>query len=86
MPIIGVLYEDRTNHVFGQAQRPAKMLRAGLYTRVSANDQQALAIQNRAMRKYATRRGRMIALQVREVNAPAPCVRPGGRPHRLVFC
>jgi len=33
------------------------MLRAGLYARVSTNDQQTLAMQNRAMREYAARRG-----------------------------
>lgn len=43
------------------------MFRAGLYARVSTNDQQTLAMQNPAMRKYAGR-GWMIALQVREVN------------------
>ena len=47
------------------------MLRAGLYARVSTNDQQTLAMQNRAMREYATRRGWTIALQVREVNSGA---------------
>ena len=33
------------------------MLRAGLYARVSTNDQQTLAMQSRAMREYAARRG-----------------------------
>lgn len=47
------------------------MFRAGLYARVSTNDQQTLTMQNRAMREYATRRGWMIALQVREVNSGA---------------
>ncbi len=47
------------------------MLRAGLYARVSTNDQQTLAMQNRAMRGYAARRGWTIALQVREVNSGA---------------
>jgi DNA invertase Pin-like site-specific DNA recombinase len=45
------------------------MLRAGLYARVSTNDQQTLAMQNRAMREYAVRRGWTIAMQVREVNS-----------------
>src|ERR1700733_2535342 len=61
----------KSDHVFAQARRPAKMLRAGLYARVSTNDQQTLAMQNRAMREYAARRGWMIALQVREVNSGA---------------
>ena len=47
------------------------MLRAGLYARVSTNDQQTLAMQNRAMREYVARRGWAIALQVREVNSGA---------------
>ena len=47
------------------------MLRAGLYARVSTNDQQTLAMQNRAMREYAALRGWIIAMQVREVNSGA---------------
>ena len=47
------------------------MLRAGLYARVSTSDQQTLAMQNRALREYAARRGWTVALQVREVNSGA---------------
>jgi putative DNA-invertase from lambdoid prophage Rac len=47
------------------------MFRAGLYARVSTTDQQTLAMQNRAMREYAARRGWTIALQVRDVNSGA---------------
>ena len=47
------------------------MFRVGLYARVSTNDQQTLAMQIRAMREYATRRGWTIAMQVREVNSGA---------------
>jgi len=47
------------------------MFCAGLYARVSTSDQQTLAMQNRAMREYAARRGWTIALQVREVNSGA---------------
>ena len=47
------------------------MFRVSLYARVSTNDQQTLAMQNRAMREYAARRGWTIALQVREVNSGA---------------
>jgi DNA invertase Pin-like site-specific DNA recombinase len=47
------------------------MLRAGLYARVSTNDQQTLPLQNRAMREYAARRGWIIAMQVREVGSGA---------------
>ena len=47
------------------------MFRAGLYSRVSTKDQQTLAMQNRAMREYAARRGWVIALQFRELNSGA---------------
>jgi len=61
----------RTRRVFGQARKPAKMFRAGLYARVSTNDQQALTMQNRAMREYVARRGWTVAMQVREVGSGA---------------
>ena len=47
------------------------MFRAAIYARVSTNDQQTLAMQNRTMREYAARRGWTIAMQVREVNSGA---------------
>jgi putative DNA-invertase from lambdoid prophage Rac len=47
------------------------MFRAGLYARVSTNDQQTLPMQSHAMREYTARRGWTIALQVREVNSGA---------------
>ncbi len=61
----------KSTNVFGQTRSQAKMFRAGLYARVSTSDQQTLAMQNRAMREYAIRRGWTIALQVREVNSGA---------------
>src|SRR5215467_162624 len=61
----------KSDHVFGQSRRRSKMLRAGLYARVSTNDQQTLAMQNRAMRECAARRGWTIVLQVRDVNSGA---------------
>jgi putative DNA-invertase from lambdoid prophage Rac len=61
----------KTDSVFGQRRRQPKMLRAGLYARVSTMDQQTLPMQLRAMREYAARRGWTIALQVREVNSGA---------------
>ena len=63
--------KSKSDNLFGQARKPAKMFRAGLYARVSTNDQQTLAMQNRAMREYAARRTWTIALQVREVNSGA---------------
>jgi DNA invertase Pin-like site-specific DNA recombinase len=67
MPLKRASPKPKSNDVFGQARKPAKMLRAGLYARVSTNDQQTLPMQSRAMREYAARRGWTIAMQVREV-------------------
>lgn len=61
----------KSDNVFGQRRKAQKMLRVGLYARVSTIDQQTLPLQNRAMREYAARRGWVIALQVREVNSGA---------------
>jgi putative DNA-invertase from lambdoid prophage Rac len=71
MPIKRAAAKAKSDHVFGQARKRSKMLRAGLYARVSNIDQQTLPMQNRAMREYAARRGWAIALQVREVNSGA---------------
>src|SRR5213080_790347 len=61
----------KSQRVFGQARKPAKMFRAGLYARVSTNDQQTRPMQSRAMREYAARRGWTIAVNVREVGSGA---------------
>jgi DNA invertase Pin-like site-specific DNA recombinase len=47
------------------------MFRAGLYARVSTNDQQTLPMQMRAMCDYADRRGWTISTQIREVGSGA---------------
>jgi DNA invertase Pin-like site-specific DNA recombinase len=57
--------------VFGQARKLRKTFRAGLYARVSTNDQQTIPLQIRALREYAARRGWTIALQVKEVGSGA---------------
>jgi predicted site-specific integrase-resolvase len=57
--------------VFGHARKPAKMFRAGVYARVSTNDQQTIPLQIRALRQYAVRRGWTIALQVKEIGSGA---------------
>jgi putative DNA-invertase from lambdoid prophage Rac len=57
--------------VFGQARKPAKIVRAGLYARVSTHDQQTLPMQVRALREYAARRGWTVALQIKEVGSGA---------------
>src|SRR5450755_1409974 len=61
----------KSPRVFGQARKPAKMFRAGLYARVSTNDQQTIPLQMRALREYAARRGWTIAMQVKEVGSGA---------------
>src|SRR5947209_13294509 len=57
--------------VFGQARKPAKVFRAGIYARVSTNDQQTIPLQIRALREYAAHRGWTIALQVKEIGSGA---------------
>src|SRR6201997_1924194 len=71
MPCKTASPQGKIRRRFGQSRRQAKMLRAGLYARVSTNDQQTLPMQSRAMREYAARRGRTVAMQVREVGSGA---------------
>jgi DNA invertase Pin-like site-specific DNA recombinase len=63
--------EAKSNRVFGQSRKPAKMFRAALYARVSTLDQQTLPMQMRAMRDYAANRGWTVAMQVKEVGSGA---------------
>src|SRR5947209_18584414 len=71
MPVTRAFPKAKSSNVFGHARKRSQMLRAGLYARVSTNDQQTLAMQSRAMREYAARRGWAIVLQVREVGSGA---------------
>src|SRR5688572_33264726 len=71
MPVKREFRKTESGDVFGRSRKQPKMLRAGLYARVSTNDQQTLAMQSRAMREYAARRGWTIAVQVREVGSGA---------------
>ena len=63
--------KPKSPRVFGQARNPANVFRAGIYARVSTNDQQTVPLQIRALREYAVRRGWTIALQVKEVGSGA---------------
>src|SRR5437764_1652434 len=81
MPIKRASPKAKSDNVFGQARKPSKMFRAGLYARVSTNDQQTLSMQGRAMREYAARRGWIIAVNVREVGSGA--TKRGAREKRL---
>jgi putative DNA-invertase from lambdoid prophage Rac len=71
MPAKQAFSKAKSDNVFGQARKSAKMFRAGLYARVSTNDQQTLPMQSRALREYAARRGWTITVQIREVGSGA---------------
>ena len=69
MPVKQTVRNAKSRDVFGQRRRPGKMFRAGLYARVSTNDQQTLPMQTRALREYVARRGWTLAMQIREVGS-----------------
>lgn len=71
MPKKGASQKTKSDNVFGQSRKQAKMFRAGLYARVSTNDQQTVPMQLRTLREYAARRGWTVAMQVREVGSGA---------------
>ena len=71
MPVKRPSRKAKSADVFGQSQRRSKMLRAGLYARVSTNDQQTLPMQMCALREYAARRGWTVAVQIREIGSGA---------------
>jgi hypothetical protein len=57
MPEKRASQKAKSDNVFGQSRRQPKMFRAGLYTRVSTNDQQTLPMQMSALRDYVARFG-----------------------------
>jgi DNA invertase Pin-like site-specific DNA recombinase len=62
----------KSRRVFGHpGKRTGTALRAGLYARVSTNDQQTLPMQLRALREYAARRRWTTTMQVKEVGSGA---------------
>jgi putative DNA-invertase from lambdoid prophage Rac len=71
MPVKRASRSAKSGRVFGQRRNPPKMFRAGLYARVSTNDQQTIPLQMHAMREYAVRRGWTVALQIKEVGSGA---------------
>jgi len=71
MPVKQGSGSRKFRRVFGQGQKAAKTIRAGLHARVSTQDQQPLPMQNRAMREYAARRGWILAIQVKEAGSGA---------------
>jgi putative DNA-invertase from lambdoid prophage Rac len=71
MPVNRASRNTKSQDVFGQSRRSAKTFRAGLYARVSTNDQQTLPMQMRALREYTARRNWTLAMQIREVGSGA---------------
>jgi putative DNA-invertase from lambdoid prophage Rac len=72
MPVKRASGKQKSPRAFGHpGKSPKTAFRAGLYTRVSTNDQQTLPMQLRALREYAARRGWIIAMQVKEVGSGA---------------
>jgi putative DNA-invertase from lambdoid prophage Rac len=66
------LEKTQSPRVFGHPSKRARPeLRAGLYARVSTQDQQTIPMQTRALREYAARRAWKIALQVKEIGSGA---------------
>jgi DNA invertase Pin-like site-specific DNA recombinase len=65
-------HRTKSPRVFGHPPHRAQTpFRAGVYARVSTQDQQTIPMQTRALREYATRRGWTIALQVKEIGSGA---------------
>ena len=72
MPVKRASVKQETRRVFGHPGKRSKTaLRAGLYARVSTNDQQTLPMQLRALREYAARRGWSVFSQVKEIGSGA---------------
>jgi DNA invertase Pin-like site-specific DNA recombinase len=71
MPVKQGSGSRKSGKVFGRGQKAANPVRAGLYARVSTQDQQTLPMQSRAMREYAAHRGWTITMQVKEVGSGA---------------
>jgi len=71
MPAKRTVPESKSKRVLGQSRKRVKMLRAGLYARVSTLDQQTLPMQMRALREYALKRGWTVVEEWKEVGSGA---------------
>lgn len=71
MPAKRTIPKPKSKRVFGQARKQEKMLRAGLYARVSTLDQQTLSLQMRALREYVLKRGWTVVEECKEVGSGA---------------
>src|SRR3954453_22411987 len=67
MPAKQEFPKPKSNDVFGQRRKPAKMFGGGLYARVSTDDSRRCQCRVLPCREYAARRGWTIAVNVREV-------------------
>ena len=71
-PVKRASVKTKSRRVFGHPGKRSKtVLRAGLYARVSTNDQQTLPMQLRALCDYAMRREWTITMEVKEVGSGA---------------
>jgi putative DNA-invertase from lambdoid prophage Rac len=59
----------QVNRVFGQSTEASKLVRVGLYARVSTHDQQTLPMQLEALRSYAAQRGWKITAEIQDVGS-----------------
>jgi putative DNA-invertase from lambdoid prophage Rac len=71
MPVKRASQNGKSDKVFGHRRNHPKMFRVGVYARVSCNDQQTIPMQIRAMHEYASKRGWIVAVQVKEVGSGA---------------
>jgi Calcium binding/Resolvase, N terminal domain len=67
----GASRKAKSDRVFGQSRKRVEMFWAGLYARVSTNDQQTIPLQMRALREYAARRGWTTVMEVKEIDSSA---------------
>jgi predicted site-specific integrase-resolvase len=65
MPAKRTFSQPESTRVLGQARKPARMLRVGIYARVSTLDQQTLPMQIRVLRDYAAKREWVVVSQVK---------------------
>jgi len=71
MPVKQAFQQAESDRVFGHTRKRLNMFRAGLYARVSTNDQQTIPMQIRTMREYVVKRGWTLAMQVKEIGSGA---------------
>mgnify|MGYP004702460921 CR=1 FL=1 len=71
MPAKRTVPKPKSRKDFGQARKQERMLRAGVYARVSTLDQQTLPLQMRALRECVLKRGWTVVEECKEVGPGA---------------